>query len=222
MDAETINNLTTAGAAMGGALVGGGATVWATTIQQRHERRSELEREARAEERRRREATEARAQLAAERCDTLVTQLADMLSHDNNGEPGGTEAHTSASPLLQELSFEAVFLPKELQQRLDEAALVLQRASDLYREHYYGQVSWAAHTVQRDIHNAIAAWLRGDQLPSRSPNMADFILASERVNDFYEELYNEHEGHDIDERQEEWREENVEELVEIMKRGPAT
>ncbi|HZJ40573.1 MAG TPA: hypothetical protein VFD20_06470 [Demequina sp.] len=221
MDAETANNLITAAAALGGALVGGLATVLATTLQQRHEREAELTREERAEKRRRRQATEERERLAAGRCDSLVTQLTGILSNNDRATDVGPYFHAQVSPVLQELSSESVFLPKALRERVDEAALVILQAEDLGREHYHGEIGWAAHTVHHDIHNAVAAWLRGDELPDRSDNMCDFILAAERVNSFHQEQYDEYEGHELEGLQGAWRQNNAEELAGVKKRGQA-
>jgi hypothetical protein len=221
VEAETVNNLITAAAALGGAVVGGLATVLATTLQQRHEREAELTREERAEKRRSRQATEERERLAAEQCDSLIAQLAGILNSLDWATDTGPSLYTQISPVLRDLSSEAVYLPKALRERVDEAAQVVQRARDLHQEHYDGQIGWAASTVQGEIHNAVAAWLRGDELPARSDNMCDFILASERVNSFYEEQYAEYEGYELENRQGSWRQLNADALADVKKRGQA-
>lgn len=222
MEVERVNNLITAAAGLGGALVGGGATVMATTLQQRHQRGAELAREARADERGRRHATEERERLAAERCDSLVAQLTGILNDHDWVSDRTMNFHTQTSPGLQELSSESVYLPKALQERLDEAALVIQRAGDLQQEHYDGRSGWAAHIVHREIHNGVAAWLRGDDLPARSDAMCDFILAAERMNSFHQEEYEEYEGHELEDRQRAWRQRNTEALADVKKRGQAS
>jgi hypothetical protein len=222
MEAATVNNLITAAAALGGALVGGLATVLATTLQQRHEREAELARETRAEEGRLRQATQERERLAAERCDSLIAQLTGILNNHDWATDRGPIFYTQISPVVQDLSSEAVYLQKALRERVDEAALVGQRAQDLRQEHYDGQIGWVANTVQNEIHNAVAAWLRGDELPARSDNMCDFILAAERMNSFYEEQYDEYEGHELEDRQRSWRQRNAEALADIKERGQAS
>lgn len=222
VEAETVNNLITAAAGLGGALVGGGATVLATTLQQRHQRGAELAREARAEERGRRQATEERERLAAERCDSLIAQLRGILNSHDWAKDLGVNFYTQISPVLQALSSEAVYLPKALRERLDEAAEAVQRAQDLHQEHYDGQIGWVADTVHNEIHNAVAAWLRGDDLPARSDNMCDFILAAERMNSFHQEEYEEYEGHELEDRQRSWRQRNTEALADVKKRGQAS
>ena len=221
METETVNNLITAAAALGGALVGGSATVLATTLQQRHEREAELTREERAEKRRSRQATEERECLAAEQCDSLIAQLAGILNSHDWATDTGPSLYTQISPVVWDLSSEAVYLPKALRERVDEAAQVVQRARDLRQEHYDGHIGWAANTVQSEIHNAVAAWLRGDELPPRSDEMCDFILASEKVNNIYEEQYAEYEGYELESRQRSWRQVNADALADVKKRGQA-
>ncbi len=118
------------------------------------------------------------------------------------------------------VSSESVFLEPGLRQRVDEAALVIRNAEDLIGEAYEISVGWAAHVAFQEVHNATAAWLRGDRLPERSELMCDFILAAERAEEYFDQMYYESVGIEVEAAQRAWRDANAEELTRIRGRGP--
>lgn len=182
VDSETTNNLITAGASLLGAVVGGTASIWATSLQFRREQKAEMERERRADARRARDLAETRARAAAVLCDSLIGRLAELVQQwDEANRPTEMTGIPMGQP-LRELAAETVYLPTDLQERVQEAILILRQSDELARYHFDTEaVNWSTGVVGRESHRLIAKWLRGEGVQPRSSEWCGFVLAAERA-----------------------------------------
>lgn len=223
MDADTANNVITAGAGIIGALVGGGASIWATSLTQKSERTAEIERERRADERQRRDAAEHRTQIAAKRCDEMITDLTEQI---REWDRSGSITHETSDYFdltrgkERAVDAEAQYLPPPLRARVSEAMSVLRRGDLLHQELYnYDPLTWAAHEVGRETHRVIAAWQRGEDLPLRSDGWCDLVLAAENAEAAWEQMVSSHHGTaEMDAMRSSWRAAHRDAITKIKRR----
>ena len=200
MDAQTVSLLVSGGSALVGAIVGAGATLLGASRQHARQEAAELATEQRAEERRKADAREARERDAAERSDELISRLAALAKTTGTAINYAQEA----SPLLDELSSQAVFLPRVLRERVDEAAGILRHIDD--RELHYASKWSIAANLREELHNVIARWLQHESLPRRTQGMHEYLAGKADLEVYYADLYeNTDQAADFDSRQRTWR-----------------
>ncbi|GGL42081.1 hypothetical protein H9L10_08840 [Phycicoccus endophyticus] len=214
MELETTSALIAAGAGLGGAFVGGLMTIFATTMQQRSERKSELDRERRADQARKARATEDRAREAAESCDVIFAGVYDHLRNKPQDADAAWFYHVIGDS-MQQASSECVFLPSDLRQRVEEARSILREGPSLAQEHYAASEISAAHVAYEHVHDALAAWSKDLPLPPRSEIACEYVLAAERSISNFNDMYEASLGQELDIERREWRARNAEALREI-------
>jgi hypothetical protein len=178
MNPAIINALISAGAGVVGAIVGAGSTLVTANLQHRRTIDAERKRE-----------TQAREKLAAEKCGSLITQLAKLVGQDaRHGEDdeAWSEHGNKKMRLDEEIQVEALYLPVEVRRQVDLARLAL----TLNLRGFYLDPHTTANHVALTTNEILSAFVRNDEpLPERSEVMIHLAAALDEQEDRDREEY---------------------------------
>jgi hypothetical protein len=186
----TINQLIAAGAGVVGAIVGASGTLLTARIQHRFTIEAERKRE-----------TQAREKRAAEKCDSLVTQLAKLVrqgvGHGEDDEAATKRAYKMIR-LDEEILSEEYYLPVEVRRQVDVARSALVAARSLHFGRFYlDPTEIAAHVIPA-TNQLLSAFVRNEPLPEWSEVMTHLAVALDEQEDQLREEYTEDLSHSSD------------------------
>ncbi|MGH3671760.1 MAG: hypothetical protein ACRDSH_14165 [Pseudonocardiaceae bacterium] len=199
MDPENIDHLITAGAGLGGAIIGGLTTLWAG----QQAKKSEHEKEARARE-----------QAAAERCGAHIKKMTKLTVHEQIYRDGDDDAYVHRQNELQrldgELGADALYLADKVQGRIELARGTLRNANELINYGlFYRGVSAIADSVASHLNEVLTAVVTGAPVPERSEAMRHLAVALDNLDDQKNQEYAE-EVHEYQDEKRQWLAQNQE------------
>jgi hypothetical protein len=205
MDLTIITALIAAVAALIGAVLGAGGTILTARMQHKLTTRSEREKEALAREK-----------TAAERCSAHIKSMAKLTVNEQDYRDADSDAfvhrHNELQRLDDELGADSLYLPAQVQGRIELAREALRNANELVRYGlYYRSVGTIADSVADHMNEVLTAVVRGAPLPERSEAMRHLSLALDNLDDQNNQEYAQ-EVHEYEEEKRQWLVRNPEAL----------
>lgn len=218
MDATLMNSLIAAASGLIGALIGGAATIFATSRQLRSDRESEIKREERAAERERTRERYERFKTAAGICLENSLIMAGIVTQAYRQEPPDIKAAQTIVAPENQIIAQLLSLPRDLGLRFEEAAKILRYGIDIPEEPYHWNGQWAAYVVSTGLREATSSWLASGRIPPRSEEWAEFLVGAEEVESDYERQYHQAIGRQFEQDRENYRKTKAPELMQVQLR----